>query len=168
MQLLLPLSVFTTCTSLSASQFICEQEWPLPPSLPPMCLLLTLNLPKLLKKREGLVWGASLDSVPVVGGRNMDELRRRGQPSQPCAGELSPQGTPQPFPVRQVEGTLLRVKRSVLIASAAERVGRHGSFRHCLKAGGDWRNCRTGPEGNLIKKIILVKKKKKLYGVVTT
>lgn len=43
---------------------------------------------------------------------------------------------PQPFPVGQVVETLLRVKRPVLIASAAEGMGRHSSFRGCPRPGG--------------------------------
>lgn len=42
---------------------------------------------------------------------------------------------PQPFPAGQVVMTLLRTKRSVLIASASEGVGRHGPSRGCLRAG---------------------------------
>lgn len=92
----------------------------------------------------------------------MDGLRRQGQ----VLGQLYshvlgmgvPRVEPQPFPVGEMVGTLLGVKRPVLIASTAERGGRHGSFRGCLKAGGDWRNCCAGPEGSLIKKTILRKK----------
>lgn len=75
-----------------------------------------------------------------------------------CRGVGVPRVGAQPFPVGQVVGTLLGVKRPGLIASAAEGVGRHGSFRGGLRAGGGWRNCSVGPEGNLINKMILAKK----------
>lgn len=85
-----------------------------------------------------------------------------GTALNPCAEEWeSPGCNPSPFLWDKWWGHCLGWKRSGPLASAAERVGRHGSFRHCLKAGGDWRNCSAGPEGNLTKKIILVIKKKK-------
>lgn len=42
---------------------------------------------------------------------------------------------PQPFPARKVVGTLLGMKRPVLIASATEGVGRRGPSREYLRAG---------------------------------
>lgn len=42
---------------------------------------------------------------------------------------------PQPFLAGQVVGTLLRMNRPVLIASAAEGVGRHGTSRGHLRVG---------------------------------
>lgn len=53
-----------------------------------------------------------------------------------CRGMGVPRVEPQPAPVGQVVETLLRVKRPVLIASAAEGMGRHSSFRGCLRPGG--------------------------------
>lgn len=110
MQPLLPLSIFTTCTSQSLllSLYVSRSG----PFLPPMCLLLTLNPSQAPEEGRGN-WcgGAGLDSVPVVGwGMWMSwggEGRCWNSFKSMCWGMGVPRVQPQPLPVGQVVGTLL-------------------------------------------------------------
>lgn len=156
MQPLLPL-FFPTCSS--SQSLLPTYMWArvAPSSLPCACCSL-LILPKLLKKGEGTGMGVSLDSVPVVGGRNMDGLRRQGRVLEQLYSHVESLGGSPARPCGAGGGDTAEGEQASAHCVSCRECGQTQLLHRLSKSWWELEESQCWARRKPIKKIILVKK----------